>query len=136
MLIAAIVWSNSFQVSNAQTSGAPSFKGWPPVGAWAVILFRSPKTEYCSVTSRLPPNGPAGFGMSFAINSETTHFYLEYQGPRIPTPATIALSADGAPIASLTVLNQSSEGDQNDQMIVADVPGYDGAIHSTRHEWT
>jgi hypothetical protein len=77
----------------------------------------------CAAITRMPPNGPAGYAMSFALGLETTHFYLYYDGPMIPTPRQVTLSVDGKPIANLNVLGHTHAETGGKFQIMADLPG-------------
>lgn len=61
--------------------------------------------------------------MSFAFKVESTHFYLWYNGPLLPTPTTLDLSVDGRRLVELPVLEQQPAGSNYPNMIMADVPG-------------
>ena len=101
----------------------PAIRDWPPVGAWVVLL--SPLLNgggVCMAITRGPPYGPDGYRISFAIGQRTTHLYLGYHGPMIPTPQAITLSVDGNQIAKLPVLEHTTVEAGKSYSIMADVP--------------
>ncbi len=98
-------------------------KGWPPPqGAWAVIKVLLPSGhEACSLTTRAPPNGPAGLAANIIFTLQTTQIQLIYAGPEIPPVREIMLFADKRFITTLPVLSQGRI--LSSYLLAADMPG-------------
>jgi hypothetical protein len=97
----------------AAAADAP-ITNWPPSGGWAVLALPSgPDQQFCTLMTRLPPDGPAGYGMSFAFHAfmAQPHFYLNYQGPEMTPPTALPLMVDGRTITILTPSGQRQLSD-------------------------
>jgi hypothetical protein len=120
---------------------AQLLKSYGKLGAWSVTLAKDPTgDEICVVSSRQPPNGPAGFNLSFVVDSNYTRLFLGYQGPAMPTPDAVALAVGGAALANLLVTAPRRDFGDDLHLIMIDLPtgllrkvifpamGSDGAI--------
>lgn len=102
---------------------AQLLKSYGTLGAWTVTLAKDPTgDEICVVSSRQPPNGPAGFNLSFVIDSNYTRLFLGYQGPAMPTPDAVGLSVGGAALANLLVTAPRRDFGDELHLIMIDLP--------------
>jgi hypothetical protein len=107
----------------ADPARAQLVKSYGDLGAWSVTLAKDPHgDEYCLASTREPPAGPAGYNLSFAVDSNYSRVFLGYQGPPMPTPASLALAADGSTIVDLTIRYPRSDFGENLHLIAVDLP--------------
>ncbi len=120
---------------------AQLLKSYGKLGAWSVTLAKDPNNdEICVVSSRQPPNGPAGFNLSFVVDSNYTRLFLGYQGPAMPTPDAVGLAVGGSALANLLVTAPRRDFGGDLHLVMIDLPtgllknvifpamGADGAI--------
>ena len=98
-------------------------KRWPPPqGAWAVTKVLLPSgREACSLTTRAPPDGPAGLAADIIFDLYRTQFQFTYAGPEIPPVRQVMLFADKRFITTLPVVSQGKLAGA--YLLAADVPG-------------
>ena len=98
-------------------------KRWPPPqGAWAVVKVLLPSgREACSLTTRAPPDGPAGLAANIILDARATQFQFLYAGPEIPPVRQIMLFADKRFITTLPVVSQGKL--LSAYLLAADMPG-------------
>jgi hypothetical protein len=102
---------------------AQLLKSYGKLGAWSVTLAKDPTgDEICVVSSRQPPNGPAGFNLSFVVDSNYTRLFLGYQGPAMPTPDAVALAVGGSALANLLVTAPRRDFGNDLHLIMIDLP--------------
>lgn len=98
-------------------------KSYGKTGAWAVTLAKDPNgDEICIVSSRQPPNGPAGYNLSFVVDSNYTRLFLGYQGAAMPAPEAVGLAVGGAAVANLLVTAPPRDFAGNLHLIMIDLP--------------
>ena len=94
----------------------------PPQGAWAVTKVLLPSgREACSLTTRAPPNGPAGLAANIILDLYRTQFQFIYAGPEIPPVRQVMLFADKRFITTLPVVSQGKLAGV--YLLAADMPG-------------
>jgi hypothetical protein len=102
---------------------AQMVKSYGKLGAWSVSLAKDPTgDEICVVSSRQPPNGPAGYNLSFVVDSNYTRLFLGYQGAAMPTPAAVGLQVDDSALANLLVTAPRRDFGDDLHLIFVDLP--------------
>ncbi|WP_159013331.1 hypothetical protein [Acidisoma sp. S159] len=95
---------------------------WPTVGLWTVMhMPTNDGSSYCAILSK-GRGDLEKYSFGFAFGYTTSHFYLNYIGPNVPTNNIIQVMADGQPIANLRVLSRQQVA-SGQWIIMADIPG-------------
>jgi hypothetical protein len=117
------VWIFLFLSAGTGVAQAQLVKTYGDQGAWSVLLEKdSHGDEFCLASSRLPPAGPASYNLSFAVDQNYNRLFLGYQGPEMPTPASVRLVVDGKDVVDLPVDNAQASFAGNVHLIVIDLP--------------
>lgn len=96
---------------------------WPFVGIWGAVLMPTDDGgAYCGLVSKPRGSGIETYEMAFAFRQTTSHLYLTYDGPSVPTGNKIDLSTDGNFVISLPVIGRPQIAPGH-WVIMADVPG-------------